>query len=65
MPHTAVINPSRDQQMVRSISRIKRLRLSIERASTTGNEEKLASLQAELDRRMEGVTAFKAELDSL
>ena len=65
MANQSVVNPTQDQLVLRNIGRIKTLRAAIEKNTARGNVEKVADLQAELDRRMVQVDAIKAELDAL
>lgn len=59
------INPTKMQMTHRHVGRIGRLKSSIAKAKARGNNEKVASLQAELDRRLAEVADIKAELDNL
>lgn len=59
------INPTQGEMVTRHIGRIPRLREAIAKAEARGNTEKVASLQAELDRRLAEVAEFKAQLDSI
>lgn len=59
MANQAIINPTSDQKAIRNVERIKTLRDAIARAKTA---ERVASLQAELDRRMAEVASLKAAL---
>jgi hypothetical protein len=62
----ALINPSPAEKAGRNMQRIKDLRdVHIPRAEANGNTERAASLQAELDRRLEEVRALRAELDAI
>jgi hypothetical protein len=59
---SATINPSPEQRAIRTVERIKTLREAIPRAQAKGNDERVASLQAELDRRLAEVRDMKAAL---
>lgn len=61
----ATINPTPEQRAVRNVGRIKTLRLAIAKAQAKGNTEKVASLQAEYDRRMAEVQDLRASLAEL
>lgn len=65
MAEQAAINPGPQAQALRNVGRIKTLRAAIEKAQGKGQDERVASLQEELDRRMAEVDALRAELDSL
>jgi hypothetical protein len=62
----ALINPTPAEKAGRNMQRIRDLReIHIPKAQAKGNTERVASLQAELDRRLEEVRALKAELDAI
>ena len=58
----ATINPTPEQKAIRNVARIKTLREAIAKAQAKGNAERVASLQAELDRRMSEVEELRAAL---
>lgn len=60
MANQAVINPTPDQKALRTVGRIKTLRIALEKPGI--KEERKASLQAELDRRLDEVESLKAAL---
>ncbi len=64
----AAINPGPEARALRNIGRIKTLRTAINKAESRGNAKKKASLQEELNRRLEEVRVLKeaiAEVDGL
>ena len=61
----AVINANPSQSIERHVGRIPVLRSAIEEATLKGQHERVASLQAELDRRIAEVNNTKALLDTL
>lgn len=64
----AAINPAPEARALRNIGRIKTLRLAIDKAEGRGNSKKKASLQEELNRRLEEVRVLQeaiAEVDGL
>jgi hypothetical protein len=65
MASQATINPTPDQAVIRNIGRVKTLRDAIAKSEARGKSEKVASLQAELDRRMAELNELKAALESL
>ena len=58
----ATINPTPEQKAIRNVGRIKTLRTAIAKAEQKGNAERVASLNAELARRLDEVEALKAAL---
>jgi hypothetical protein len=58
----AGINATPEQKALRSVGRIKTLRLAIEKAQSRGQAERVASLTEELDRRLAEVEELKAAL---
>ncbi len=65
MAKQASINPTPEQSALRNIGRIRTLKLAIEKNQARGNVDKVADLQAELDRRMVEIDALRAELDTI
>jgi hypothetical protein len=57
-----IVNPTGEQQAYRDVGRIATLREAIAKAETKNNAERVASLQEELDRRLDRVRAMKAAL---
>ena len=56
----AEINASKDVKAQRNVARCKRLKESIAKAKARGNKEREGSLQAELDRRLDGIDELYA-----
>lgn len=65
MANPAIINPNRGQRATRAMGRIKTLRIAIEDAQAKNKPERVASLQAELDKLLSDIAALKAELESI
>ena len=62
----ALINPNPAEKAGRNVQRIRDLRqIHIPKAEAMGNTNRVASLQAELDRRLGEVRALRAELDAI
>jgi hypothetical protein len=59
---SGIIDPTPVQQLQRDKDRIPLLREKIAEAEAVGNSERVASLQEELDRRLDRVRAMKAAL---
>lgn len=58
----AGINATPEQKALRSVGRIKTLRLAIEKAQSRNQADRVASLTEELDRRLVEVEELKAAL---
>lgn len=65
MANSAAINATPEQKVLRNIGRIKRLKQAIADEKSTAKPERLAELQAELERRMADVNELKAQLEDL
>lgn len=63
MANSANINPTPEQKAVRTVARIPRLRQALAKEGIS--EERKASLQAELDRRIAEVSELKAALEAV
>ena len=62
----ALINPTPAEKAGRNVQRIRDLReIHIPKAEARGNAERVARLQAELERRFEEVRALRAELEAI
>lgn len=61
----AKINPTKTESASRHVGRIGRLRDAITKAESRKQPERVASLKAELDRRLAEVAEIKKELDSI
>lgn len=61
----AQINAEGVLLLPRHLGRIKTLRAAIEKATSRGQTDRIASLQAELDRRLQSLQDIKAELEGL
>ena len=59
----ASINPKVEQQILRAIERCKRLKLAM--AKPNRSNERIASLKAEYDSKMEFLKSVKDQIDNL
>lgn len=57
------INPKVEHQIVRAIERCKRLKLAMEKPNRS--KERIASLQAEYDSKMEFLNSVKDKIENL
>lgn len=65
MANQATINPTPDQQVFRSIGRVKTLKAAIAQAEAKGSTEKAEALREELTRRMATLIALREEIEGL
>lgn len=65
MKTPVTINPTPAQMVDRHIGRIKTLRAAIVEAKAKNNDARVKSLTEELDRRLEAVDEFKAQLEAI